>query len=150
MIGSLEDLDDPDFFNFEEKPESPKLEKSKSLPSWLAEADNALNKFKVEYDQFKKGHEKLTSDLKEFNQKEKEARQEYFRRKYFLQNEEKKVNKKTNLDDVHKSELVLIAKFVSKDYAPTLVRLTRVSRSFYMKLKESNVWGYICRDYFGN
>lgn len=74
MINRLDDFDHSDFFNEFEKPSSPKLEKKNSLPSWLAETDTVLNKFKIEYDTFKKGHDQLTQNLKHFNEKQNEAR----------------------------------------------------------------------------
>lgn len=149
MISSLEFIDDEEniveeSFNFQ-----PTLEKKSSLPDWLLEADNALNKFKVNYEHFQKEHGKLSKSIKEFDKKHKQARQEFLKRRYQIHNNYEKKVKKTNIDDLSNFLLFSIAKFVSRDYGPYMMRLGRVNKALYVKLKEGTVWATLARDYFG-
>jgi len=154
-MNSLTELDEPEP-QIEEDDESkyvPLLEKKPSLPSWILDADKALDQFKQSYDHFKREHGQLTTKLNQFNEKEKKARQEYLMRKYFPQQLEEEARrkqvKKANLDDLPKYVLLLIARFISRDYGPHLIKLSRVSSSFYKKLKDSSVWCTLIRDYLG-
>jgi len=70
--------------------------------------------------------------------------------KYFKhQLEQQKEANKVHFYDLPKYTLMEIAKFISKDYAPELIKLTRVCSTLYHKLNDENVWKMIVQDYFG-
>jgi hypothetical protein len=149
MDAELDFIDDEETFNDENFNFQPQLEKKSSLPDWLLEADTALNKFKVNYEHFQREHGALSRNIKEFDKKHKEARQEFLRRRYQIYHPSPKKTKKNNFDNLSNFILFQVAKFVSRDYGPVLMRLSRINKTLYLRLREGIVWSTMARDYFG-
>jgi len=121
-----------------------------TLPSWLLDVDKKIEAFKQNYSEYKKEYDTLTGKISVFNEKQKQAKKDDMMKKYFKhQLEQQKEANKIHFYDLPKYTLMEIAKFISKDYAPELIRLTRVCSTLYHKLNDENVWKMIVQDYFG-